>query len=484
MRKLCFVVAGMLLSLGLAAQNHFYFDYGSGFSSTGSSLSFNYGVVCNDLSGVGGGGTFYGRVTLQGGSQPYYIGSFKHGYSSNGSVTVYSPVLYTENPFNIAPSTMAPSTTGSTTVTMPVNTTCIPAGTYTVRLEIYTYLTPPPEIQHNAVLNFTVGSNTYTPGLWHVHPGGLMVDALITSYIGSGNIGSFTVSSGGGSISGSSSVTPGTCTSHPVINTTTTGGTSPYTLYYSLPSSGASSITSSSAAINIPNATQGTYNLQLVDANGCRWSDVETTVKPTATVNVTPVSQTICKQTCVTFGATSGSGGTGFSYNWQHSNSGTAPHTVSTSFTFSHDVPHVSALFSTANTYQVTMSNAYCTGTGLTVQTVTQACTSRGGACSETTDPESRPSGQGNGLPSIGNSLKLFPNPTAGNLLNINFSEVELSNARIEVYDAMGRLMGKRPITEGMMMMELDISNFSQGIYMVRFVTHGEVLFSEKFVRQ
>lgn len=482
------MMVAMLLSVGLLAQNNFYFTYGTGFSSTGSSLSFGYSVVCSDLlTSVGGGGRVYGRVLLQGSPGTFYVGSFQHRFSaSSSSVTTYMPGTYTENPYNPYPPTSAPVTTGSNIVTLPVNSTCIPVGTYTVRIELYTDQAPPPELPHNATPTFTVGGSTYVPlPLWHAHPGGLLLDALITGYIGGGNIGSFTVSSGGGSISGSSSVTPGNCTTHPTINTTTTGGTSPYTLYYwntALSAYTAASISSASASISIPNATQGTYNFEVLDANGCRWNGSATTVKPGMTVNVSPASQSICRGTCVFLSATSGSGGTGFSYTWQQSNPSTAPNTVSTAPSFCTAPPYVSPSITTANTYQVTMSNAYCSGSASTVQTVKRSCIDiAGNGCCGAVDGRSA---LREDVAPFDMPLKIFPNPATGHVLNVTFAEVESPDVFMEVYDASGKLLKKHLIPQGVTTVEMDISDFSQGIYMVRLALPGGVLHSQKFIRQ
>ncbi|MBL7712179.1 MAG: T9SS type A sorting domain-containing protein, partial [Chitinophagaceae bacterium] len=480
MKKVCCIIASMFLSLAAFPVNNFYLTYGTGFSSTASSISFTYSISSPDLStSTESGGRFYGRVIFSGAGGNHYVKSFVHGFNWNSSgITVREPLTYTEVPNDRLPPSSSPLTTGSTTVTVPVNTACLPNGTYTVFLELYGDWPIGVELPHNALLNFTVGSTTTNYDnaiLYHAHPSGLLIDNINQSLlnsdvpIASGAIGTFTVSSGS-SFSGSTSITPGNCTTLPVINITTTGGASPYTLYYRNGSSTSGSMSSASSSMSLPGLTHGTYNLALVDANGCRRDYTTTTVKPTTSVTVTPGNQTICKNKCIQLSA-SATGGSGFTYSWEHSKPGTAPYTIYSGQSFSTIPPSPTAPAVTiSNTYTATASNAYCTGSASTVQTVNRTCSSNEFCFIRSKDNNMRIAEREGGISFADTKLGLYPNPAA-NFLNIRFGELEAENAHIEVYDVMGKLLKRHAVVVGTVSMEMDISTLPQGLYLLRVVT-------------
>lgn len=482
----------MFLSLAALPVNNFYFTYGTGFSSTASSISFAYSLTSPDLStSTGSGGWFYGRIIFSGSAGNRYVKSFTHRFGWNSSgVSVQEPITYTEVPNDKFPPSMPPLTTGNTTVTVPVNTACLPNGTYTVFLELYSDWPPGVEVPHNALLHFTVGSTTTDYDnliLYHVHPSAWLIDHVRPYLlygdgpIASGAIGTFTVSSGS-SFAGSTTITPGNCTMLPVINTNTTGGTSSYTLYYWNASGTSGSVSSSSSSVNLPGLTHGTYNLAVVDGNGCRWDNTATTVKPATTVTVTPTAQTICRNKCIKLSASVAGGGTGFTYSWQHSKAGSVPSTISSAQSFYTTPPPPAApAITIANTYTVTVSNAYCSGSDATVQTVNRTCTSNA-ACS-TGNNNMRIVEHEDGQAFRGTKPELFPNP-ATNWLNIRFGELEAENVRIEVYDAMGKLLKWQAVANGTVSMKMDISKLPQGMYLLRVVAPDAVLFAGKFTHQ
>jgi bacillopeptidase F len=64
------------------------------------------------------------------------------------------------------------------------------------------------------------------------------------------------------------------------------------------------------------------------------------------------------------------------------------------------------------------------------------------------------------------NQILLYPNPTK-NLLNINFNNNDLTNAKIEIIDLLGKSIYHQNITSNSI--SLNIEEFSQGIYLVKF---------------
>jgi len=82
--------------------------------------------------------------------------------------------------------------------------------------------------------------------------------------------------------------------------------------------------------------------------------------------------------------------------------------------------------------------------------------------------------------------LNLYPNPNGGAVLNINFQAPTNSNVQIEVYDMMGRAVSSYDLNnrnEINSTYSLDVSNLSQGMYMVNLVI-DKVKVCQKFIKQ
>ncbi|MEO8761390.1 MAG: zinc-dependent metalloprotease, partial [Bacteroidia bacterium] len=82
--------------------------------------------------------------------------------------------------------------------------------------------------------------------------------------------------------------------------------------------------------------------------------------------------------------------------------------------------------------------------------------------------------------------LNLYPNPTGGAVLNINFQAPTNSQAQIVVYDMMGRSVSSNNLSDRNEInstYSLDVSNLSQGMYMVNLII-DKVKVCQKFIKQ
>ena len=79
------------------------------------------------------------------------------------------------------------------------------------------------------------------------------------------------------------------------------------------------------------------------------------------------------------------------------------------------------------------------------------------------------------------NQMRLTPNP-ATNKMKIILKDLEHYNGRLTVTDNVGRIKFSQRITRGTTP-ELDIANFTNGIYMVRVEINGKI-YREKMVKQ
>lgn len=489
LKKALFGACLLFLTGNLAAQfNQFNFTYGTGLTTTATTISFGYNLNVTtqvpDPNHSGSGGNLFGRVFLDGGAAGnYFVGEFHHKYSwsivsVNTSLNTIN--LYTAGYPTISGNPLAeqypPAVTNvvSTTpsVTLNVPTGCIPNGTYNIRVDMYSFSAPPSEFPNGATTKFTIGSTVTYPTMLNFGW------AVLAGYAGSGNIGTYTVSSGSG-LSASAAITSGTCTSNGSVAVTPSGGTSPYTLYYKKLNGTANTAGSGSSTITATNLQAGaTYDIAIVDANGCRWEDRIVMPVPAPTVSATPASQTVCKGTCVTFAA-SASPGTGYSYSWTHSNSNTPTHQISTANYFCTTVPGITNQSSTVNTYIVTATNGYCTGTATRIMTTNNSCIPAMGSCCNPPprSPEAGNNGDGNVY------LEVYPNPTSGTL-TVSFEGLDRTGVVAEIFDATGKRMLAENVTDGSSRIDLNVSELPSGVYIVRFVANGEQLMSRSFVRE
>lgn len=78
----------------------------------------------------------------------------------------------------------------------------------------------------------------------------------------------------------------------------------------------------------------------------------------------------------------------------------------------------------------------------------------------------------------------LFPNPTNGKLF-IVMESAEALMAQLKIYDMKGRLVGAKEVelAEGSQKMELDVSNLSEGVYLLHFNT-SQSTYTKRFIKK
>ena len=80
---------------------------------------------------------------------------------------------------------------------------------------------------------------------------------------------------------------------------------------------------------------------------------------------------------------------------------------------------------------------------------------------------------------SLDTKIKLFPNPT-DSILNFQTTE-NLANANVEIYDVLGRLMHKEPLTTNRI---ANVNYLKSGSYVLRLTRSNEVLCVKTFVKK
>ncbi len=86
---------------------------------------------------------------------------------------------------------------------------------------------------------------------------------------------------------------------------------------------------------------------------------------------------------------------------------------------------------------------------------------------------EGYPSNVGIGETAVQGGVRVAPNPTNGNL-NVFLPEGAKSTGRLALYDALGQLIIERNVTRGVERMELDLSTYNGGIYLLELTLDGQ----------
>lgn len=76
------------------------------------------------------------------------------------------------------------------------------------------------------------------------------------------------------------------------------------------------------------------------------------------------------------------------------------------------------------------------------------------------------------------NNIEVFPNPTSGEF-NIQNSKFKIGDA-IEVHDLLGRKITSQKISGNNSEQKISLANFASGIYLLRIVRNGKILFKKK----
>jgi len=79
-------------------------------------------------------------------------------------------------------------------------------------------------------------------------------------------------------------------------------------------------------------------------------------------------------------------------------------------------------------------------------------------------------------------NLKIFPNPSNGHITISNINNIELKT--IEVYSVLGKLVKQVQLTQNSSKINLDLSKFNNGIYLVKLLSNNGVSKIEKLLIQ
>ena len=63
---------------------------------------------------------------------------------------------------------------------------------------------------------------------------------------------------------------------------------------------------------------------------------------------------------------------------------------------------------------------------------------------------------------------RIHPNPSTGHF-TMDFPDPLTVDSFYSVYDATGRLLFQRPLTKSMEQVEIDLSSYGKGMYLIRF---------------
>lgn len=492
------LVVALLLAASstLSAQfNQFRFYYASAPQTaaatiTSSSITIPYKLEVTNQNVqspmIPSGGYIAGQVFLTNANGSYHVGEFHHAYTYNYSNYGFTPAGYPTTP-SLMPANTAtfPNTYGTATQTavIPISSACIPNGTYTVRLDLY-HLGISCELPDGATpVSFIVNGTGNNPT--QIALPSSQYDVYIGK-LGGGNLGSVTITGSSSAFSPTASTTLGSCTAFGSLSVAAIGGASPYVLRYRKVISNnnfgtVTTVNSSSSPINATGIYPGTYDVYLIDANGCKWyKQVVMGATPAPTITITPGAQTVSVGTCIGFNATASSG-TGYTYNWKLSHATQAATTVATTAYTCQTVPLPggSTRYRPAN-YEVTMTNAYCGGSATrTIQVDSWYMNTSGNGCCA---PDSRV-GEFTGNEQAATGISIFPNP-ASNMLNVSFDAAGRTNVSVEIMDVNGKVVYTQVVTDGISKVELDITGLATGLYVIRVLSAEGQIDSQSFVRE
>ncbi|WP_157505148.1 T9SS type A sorting domain-containing protein [Flavobacterium tegetincola] len=77
-------------------------------------------------------------------------------------------------------------------------------------------------------------------------------------------------------------------------------------------------------------------------------------------------------------------------------------------------------------------------------------------------------------------SCTLYPNPASGTV-QVQY-DLGVSNATVELYDLMGRLLSQKALADAQGTATLNISNYSAGVYIVAIRNENQILYQQKLI--
>lgn len=249
------------------------------------------------------------------------------------------------------------------------------------------------------------------------------------------------------------------------------GGLAPYS--YSWMGSTSTSATASSLAA-------GSYTATVTDANGCAYSRVFTIGNAPLSVTISPGSQTVCKDKCLTLTASVSPTGS-YTYTWTQSINGGTPVTIGTGNPICVRPASVSRTSNTTNVYTVNVTNgAGCSGSASVTITVNPNCTVDyyNGCCSNGGGGGNRVAGDVENP--VNAQLSISPNP-AKDEVSIQF-DLPASDGRIEIYTMDGKLVQRIDDIHDAGVMKISAEGMTPGVYMVCLISGDMRLRTEKLV--
>ena len=81
--------------------------------------------------------------------------------------------------------------------------------------------------------------------------------------------------------------------------------------------------------------------------------------------------------------------------------------------------------------------------------------------------------------------ITFYPNPTTG-IVNVHYSmnNAQSGNVEIRVYDVYGKLIETTHALSPQPTVQIDLSNYATGIYIVKYVNGGKVVATGKVVKE
>ena len=80
-----------------------------------------------------------------------------------------------------------------------------------------------------------------------------------------------------------------------------------------------------------------------------------------------------------------------------------------------------------------------------------------------------------NDLERLSGNLQVYPNPSDGNVM-LDMSDIEIRNASLRIYNALGQVQHYQPIMDGTEKMQANLSQLQSGIYQLQIESNNQVL--------
>jgi len=78
--------------------------------------------------------------------------------------------------------------------------------------------------------------------------------------------------------------------------------------------------------------------------------------------------------------------------------------------------------------------------------------------------------------------ILVYPNPTI-DIVTIEIPEINTTNTSLHIYSVDGKILFNQPMNPVQSILQFDISDFSEGIYMISIVENGQILASKRIIK-